>query len=82
VSRYGVMAMADSLDHVGPLAREVADAALMYDAMAGPDPRDPTSLGAGPANAAKSLGGACAGCESVWTGLRVQRNRRGRGSRA
>jgi amidase len=61
VSRYGVMAMADSLDHVGPLAREVADAALMYDAMAGHDPRDPTSLDAAPANAAKTLGGGVRG---------------------
>ena len=61
VSRYGVMAMADSLDHVGPLAREVTDAALMFDAMAGHDPRDPTSLDAPPANAAKALGGGVRG---------------------
>jgi amidase len=61
VSRYGVMAMADSLDHVGPLAREVTDAALMFDAMAGHDLRDPTSLGAGPANAARALGGGVRG---------------------
>jgi len=61
VSRYGVMAMADSLDHVGPLAREVTDAALMFDAMAGHDTRDPTSLDAAPANAAKALGGGVRG---------------------
>jgi amidase len=61
VSRYGVMAMADSLDHVGPLAREVADVALMFDAMAGHDLRDPTSLDAAPANAAKALGGGVRG---------------------
>jgi amidase len=61
VSRYGVMVMADSLDHVGPLAREVADAALMYDAMAGHDPRDRTSLDVAPANAAKALGGGVRG---------------------
>ncbi|HEY0438262.1 MAG TPA: amidase [Phenylobacterium sp.] len=61
VSRYGVMAMADSLDHVGPLAREVTDAALMFDAMAGHDPRDPTSLATGPANAARALGGGVRG---------------------
>ncbi|HEX5264507.1 MAG TPA: amidase [Phenylobacterium sp.] len=61
VSRYGVMAMADSLDHVGPLAREVADAALMFDAMAGHDPLDPASLDAAPANAAKALGGGVRG---------------------
>ena len=61
VSRYGVMAMADSLDHVGSLAREVADAALMFDAMAGHDPRDPTSLDAAPANAARALGSGVRG---------------------
>jgi amidase len=61
VSRYGVMAMADSLDHVGPMAREVTDAALMFDAMAGHDPRDPTSLDAAPANATEALGGGVRG---------------------
>jgi amidase len=55
VSRYGVMAMAPSLDHVGPMAREVADAAILFDAMAGHDARDATSLDAPPANAAKAL---------------------------
>ena len=44
VSRYGVLAMAESLDHVGPMARRVGDAALMFDAIAGPDAKDPTSL--------------------------------------
>lgn len=44
VSRYGVLAMAPSLDHVGPMARSVADAAIMFDAIAGFDPQDPTSL--------------------------------------
>ena len=46
VSRFGVMAMADSLDHVGPMARSVADVAIMFDAIAGRDPKDPTSLDA------------------------------------
>ena len=41
VSRYGVLAMAPSLDHVGPIARKVADAAIMFDAIAGFDPQDP-----------------------------------------
>lgn len=56
VSRYGVLPMAESLDHVGTMARQVADAAIMFDAIAGPDPHDPTSLKAAPANAARNLG--------------------------
>jgi amidase len=55
VSRYGVMAMAPSLDHVGPMAREVADVAVLFDVMAGHDPRDATSLDAPPANAVQAL---------------------------
>jgi amidase len=44
VSRYGVLALAESLDHVGPMTRSVADAAIMLQALAGYDPHDPTSL--------------------------------------
>jgi aspartyl-tRNA(Asn)/glutamyl-tRNA(Gln) amidotransferase subunit A len=44
VSRVGVLALSWSLDHVGPLARTVEDAALLLSAFAGPDPRDPTTL--------------------------------------
>ena len=44
VSRYGLVAFASSLDQIGPFARTVADTALAYDAVAGPDPRDSTSL--------------------------------------
>jgi amidase len=50
VSRYGVLVMSDSLDHVGPIARRVADAAIMFDVIAGRDRNDPTSLDAPPAN--------------------------------
>lgn len=39
--RTGTFPFADSLDHLGPLARTVADLALAYDAMQGADPRDP-----------------------------------------
>ncbi len=44
VSRYGLVAFASSLDQIGPLARTVADAALMLGVIAGHDPRDSTSL--------------------------------------
>ncbi len=43
VSRAGVFPLAGSLDHVGPLTRSVADAAIMLQAMAGYDPLDVTS---------------------------------------
>ena len=44
VSRYGLVAFASSLDQVGPLAGNVADAALLLDAIAGHDHQDSTSL--------------------------------------
>ncbi|HEV8437989.1 MAG TPA: amidase [Methylomirabilota bacterium] len=43
VSRAGVLPLAWSLDHVGPMCRSAADCALMLGAMAGYDPRDPTT---------------------------------------
>jgi aspartyl-tRNA(Asn)/glutamyl-tRNA(Gln) amidotransferase subunit A len=43
VSRYGLIAFASSLDQIGPFATCVADAAMVYEAMAGVDPRDATS---------------------------------------
>lgn len=47
VSRHGIFPLAPSLDHVGPMARSVADVALLLGAIAGPDPRDPTALRVG-----------------------------------
>jgi len=44
VSRFGVLALAESLDHVGPMARRVGDVAVVFDAIAGHDAKDPTSL--------------------------------------
>jgi aspartyl-tRNA(Asn)/glutamyl-tRNA(Gln) amidotransferase subunit A len=43
VSRYGLIAFASSLDHIGPLGRNVEDAALLLEVMAGRDPNDATS---------------------------------------
>ena len=43
-SRWGIVAFASSLDQAGPMARSVADCAIMLEAMAGFDPKDSTSL--------------------------------------
>lgn len=45
VSRAGVFPLSWSLDHVGPLARTVEDAAIVLAAVAGPDPDDASALG-------------------------------------
>lgn len=44
ISRYGVFPLAESFDHVGPLARTVEDVAMLYEGVAGRDELDPTSL--------------------------------------
>ena len=44
VSRYGLIALASSLDQIGPVARNVLDAAYLQDVIAGHDPHDSTSL--------------------------------------
>ncbi len=43
VSRFGLIAMGSSLDQIGPLARTVEDAALLFNAIRGQDPLDATS---------------------------------------
>jgi len=50
VSRSGVVAMASSLDVIGPLARTVEDAALVLDVMAGKDELDSTTIDRDPIN--------------------------------
>src|SRR6516225_865221 len=47
VSRYGLIAFASSLDHVGPFGKTVKDVALMLQSMAGRDPLDSTSAEVG-----------------------------------
>ncbi len=49
VSRYGLMAMASSLDQIGPFARTVEDAALLLSVIEGRDQRDSTSVDLEPA---------------------------------
>jgi aspartyl-tRNA(Asn)/glutamyl-tRNA(Gln) amidotransferase subunit A len=44
VSLHGICPLSASLDHAGPLARSVADAAILFAALAGHDPLDPLSL--------------------------------------
>ncbi|CAN5340135.1 Asp-tRNA(Asn)/Glu-tRNA(Gln) amidotransferase subunit GatA [soil metagenome] len=69
VSRYGAIALASSLDQVGPVTRTVLDAALLHDVIGGHDPRDSTSLkDTWPSFAAAAREGAAA--ESL-KGLRV-----------
>lgn len=44
VSRYGLMAMASSFDQIGPMTKTVEDAKILYDAIAGLDPKDSTTV--------------------------------------
>ena len=44
VSRAEAFALSETLDHIGPIARSVADCAAILGVIAGPDPKDPTAL--------------------------------------
>jgi aspartyl-tRNA(Asn)/glutamyl-tRNA(Gln) amidotransferase subunit A len=57
VSRYGLVAFASSLDHIGPFARNVRDAATVLEVIAGRDPLDSTSAEAPVPNYADRLNG-------------------------
>lgn len=64
VSRRGVIPLAFSLDHVGPLTRTVRDNVLMLEAIAGHDPLDPGSVNV-------AAGGYTAGLDRGVKGLRI-----------
>jgi amidase len=66
VSRAGVFALGASLDHIGPMTRRVADAALMLDAMAGFDPDDPTTLRGPAPQCADAIGRDVRGLRIGW----------------
>jgi aspartyl-tRNA(Asn)/glutamyl-tRNA(Gln) amidotransferase subunit A len=55
ISRAGSFPFVGSLDHLGPMARSVADLALAYDALQGPDPEDPVATTRPPEPAAPGL---------------------------
>ncbi|MBF0491802.1 MAG: Asp-tRNA(Asn)/Glu-tRNA(Gln) amidotransferase subunit GatA [Deltaproteobacteria bacterium] len=61
VSRYGVIAFASSLDQVGPMTKEVRDAALVLNAIAGFDPKDSTSVNTPVPDYTKALTGEVKG---------------------
>lgn len=69
VSRHGVVPLSVSLDHVGPMARTVEDAALILQTIAGPDPRDATTLPG-------EVGDLCAHLGSGIAGMRIAVDRR------
>ncbi|WP_110589104.1 Asp-tRNA(Asn)/Glu-tRNA(Gln) amidotransferase subunit GatA [Microbacterium suaedae] len=69
VSRYGAIALASSLDQIGPVSRTVLDAGLLHDVIGGHDPHDATSLeGDWPSFAAAAREGASG---EVLKGLKV-----------
>ena len=61
VSRFGLVAFASSLDHIGPFARTVEDAATVLGAIAGGDPHDATAARVAVADYAAALSGDVAG---------------------
>ncbi len=66
VSRYGVLPLAESMDHVGPMTRSVTDAGILLEAIAGYDPNDPTSL---PHSVLNMIGGIDKGVKNVRIGF-------------
>src|SRR5713226_10140476 len=61
VTRYGLIAFASSLDQIGPFARSARDAALLMQAIAGPDSRDATCSPGGVPDYSAGLNGSIKG---------------------
>ncbi len=61
VSRYGVIAFASSLDQVGPMTKDVRDAAIILQVIAGHDPRESTSVNVPVPDYAAALGSSIKG---------------------
>lgn len=66
VSCFGVVPLSWSLDHVGPMGRSAEDCALMFDALARYDPRDPNSVSRPPNKTSETLNN-----ENALQGLRL-----------
>ena len=61
VSTYGVIPLSWSLDHVGSMGRNAEDCAILFDAVARYDPRDPNSVSGPPGKASATLIGGAEG---------------------
>ena len=61
VSRAGIYPLSQSLDSAGPLTRDAADAAIVYEAMQGTDPADPTTRGQSPHDVTSGIARGVAG---------------------
>ena len=79
VSRYGVVAFASSLDQVGPVAKTVRDAALLYRIIAGRDPADSTTVELPRPSSCRRASGSTA-CGSASRGRRWRSRRSSRAS--
>ena len=69
VSRYGLVAFASSLDHVGPFGRSVHDVALMLQTIAGRDALDSTSADVSVPDYAAALDGSSKGLKGIKVGV-------------
>lgn len=71
VSCFGVIPLSWSLDHVGPMGRSAEDCALVFDAIAKYDPRDPNSVSRPPSKTHETLSGERASSPLSLQGLKL-----------